>query len=468
MASCDFCGKQFKARRSLLAHLKRVHLLSGPVGQQHCVKCSYKTPHKGNLKLHMRRKYSIKKKKKTIQPIINIDGLPVPEPAIGYNYNQLLDEGYVHEAMLCLVESWYFVRTKYIMGKFNSHYNIRLKTEEVEISWIYDMIVKIHNLQSSAYRLNLGWGCLLQHIETKEWKYVHSSHPKTRYWNEPVRINNKNDLLEALEYMDAQDITDHLTIQRENTKYILKRIVNVNVMLFLLKEHPLLGRNIADTFAPHLVNHQYVLPFRRDTKGELYKDSRCCFRCISYHMYGNNKIQTHAKQLAEKFRVYAKIPKSKFNGNISLDQLYLVEQCFDLKILVYTLVPILYEEKGGNRVLSLVEEPTIDGYEAQLIRQSPKTLKDAKNGELNVDYTEGHLSLITSLEHYARSFACTNCSKLFKNRTKYKIHQTACFKSDSKRAIYVGGAYKPLKNLFADLEELKFQNPEDKFCSFYR
>ncbi len=471
---CSICGKTFSTNQNLKRHARTIH---GNPKLFECKQCEYKTTQGSNLKRHVLIKHSEKlkrpkieqtKKKRNIKPILNIVGLPSPENHFAVDYfAQLTDEGYCTEAINCLSESWEYVRTKYTYGKLRHQYNIRLRTDDIDVTEMSELLLKIHELQSNAYKINIGWGRLLQHIETEEWRYFYPLANAQRYWNEPITIRNLEDLLKAIEFMDSQDITDHLTIQRPNTKYILKRIVNFNVVVYLLQEYPMMGDIDTSVLPAHILQHRFIKTLQKDTKGNSYKDPLCAFRCISYHLYHGIELQTKAKELSEQFRRFSDISIETFTGKVTIEQLFQLELCFKLKISVYSLDPkIETDEKEGAQI----DSKTIDQYEAHLIRRSPIKKCDAENGELNLDLTNGHLSLITSIDNYAHSFVCNSCSKLFKLRYKCKLHQATCVKTSRNRAQYVGGAYKcPENSLFINLEELGIKiNLNDIYCQFFR
>ena len=471
---CTICEKTFGRKHHLQRHIQTIH---GNPKLFECDQCDYKTAQVTNLKRHVKTKHSenvkqpdIKptKKKRNIKPILNIAGLPSPENHFaGEYFTQLTNEGYSKGAISCLTESWEYVRTKYTYGKLRHQYNIRLRTDDVNVTEMTELLMKIHDLQPSAYKINIGWGRLLQHIETEEWRYFYPLANAERYWNVPMTIRNREDLLKAIEYMDTQDISDHLTIQRPNTKYVLKRIVNFNVVVYLLQEYPMMGDDDTNVLPAHILQHRYVKTLQKDTKGNSYKDPLCAFRCISYHLYHGIELQRKARELAEQFRRFANIPIEKFTGKVTMEQLYQIELCFKLKTSVYSLEPKIETEQEDS---ALIEPKTIDHFEARLIRCSPRKKCEAENGELNLDLTKGHLSVITSIDNYAHSFACNNCSKLFKLRYKCKLHQATCVKTSKNRAQYVGGAYKcPENSLFINLEELGIKiNPDDVYCQYFR
>ena len=88
-----------------------------------------------------------------------------------------------------------------------------------------------------------------------------------------MTIRNREDLLNAIELMDTQDISDHLTIQRPNTKYVLKRIVNFNVIVYLLQEYPMMGNDDTNVLPVHILQHRYIKSMQKDTNCNSYKDS---------------------------------------------------------------------------------------------------------------------------------------------------------------------------------------------------
>ena len=169
--------------------------------------------------------------------------------------------------------------------------------------------------------------------------------------------------------------------------------------------------------------------------GKPYKNTNCCFRCISYHLNGNSEknIKRNVMQLTEQFRKYVGIPLGKFTGEITMDLLFQIELCFGLKISVYSLIPKYDREVQKNNdtnTMVLLNPRDLDQYEAKLICGSSIKSCEAKNCELFLDLTMDHLSLITSIENYANSFSCKTCKKLFKKRYQCTRHQKKCFKED--------------------------------------
>ena len=280
IVQCDDCGKKFSYKKSLIQHLKMIHDKNRKLHQ--CPDCDYKSPYLCNLRMHqtIHSKQQLIRRKNKQTVLLNVTGLPEPENIFNFTIQTLMDEGYCTEAAECLVNSAEFVRTKYTGGNVRRQYNIRLTNEELDIYLLKELLLKIHDLQSSSYRINIGFGCLLQHNQTEEWRYYYPSNdPTGRYWPEPFTITSKEDLLKAMEYMDTQDIHDYLTLKRPETPYVLRRVVCFNVVLFLLPDTALLGGTI--NLPKHIMTHRYIKSLLKTSNGKFLKGSNCCFRCIS-------------------------------------------------------------------------------------------------------------------------------------------------------------------------------------------
>ena len=90
---------------------------------------------------------------------------------------------------------------------------------------------QVYRLKNHSYKINLSFSAIFQNRETLEYKLYYASN-NTKLLDKPKLIQNQNDLNNLLNFFSAKDFPTHPRNQRPNTKWVLERIVNLQIRVF--------------------------------------------------------------------------------------------------------------------------------------------------------------------------------------------------------------------------------------------
>ena len=118
----------------------------------------------------------------------------------------------------------------------NRHSNIFLRylnhSNSPLIETIANVLNKIFHRQTNAFKINLSFSFNLQHRETGEFRYHYASN-NNQLLNSPRLIQNQHDLDILLDFLASQDFPSHLKDQCPNTKWVIERIVSLQIHLVM-------------------------------------------------------------------------------------------------------------------------------------------------------------------------------------------------------------------------------------------
>ena len=134
------------------------------------------------------------------------------------------------------------------------------------------------------------------------------------------------------------------------------------------------------------------------------------------------------------WKTYKKISNdSNFTG-LPLDQMEDVENCFSIKVIVYSL--------NDNGTISLIFN-SLNSY----------------IDKMYLNLSGNHLSYITNFSKFAKKFECAKCSKLFKREWNMKKHYVICY--NQTKHVFPGGFYSIPVTIFDKLRTLNIDIPEN-------
>ena len=91
-------------------------------------------------------------------------------------------------------------------GGLCSEYNIRLTTIKAEC--LSEYIAAIHKMQKQVFKLNVGFGFILRHIETNEFKYFYACRNNFQMMPTSPVVRTEEDLSEVYKNLDKADILE--------------------------------------------------------------------------------------------------------------------------------------------------------------------------------------------------------------------------------------------------------------------
>ena len=92
-------------------------------------------------------------------------------------------------------------------------------------------IEQVYRRQNHSFKINLSFSAGFQNRETQEYKFYYASN-NTELLDKPKLIQNQDDLNNLLNFLFAKDFPTHLRNQWPNTKWVLERIVNLQIRVF--------------------------------------------------------------------------------------------------------------------------------------------------------------------------------------------------------------------------------------------
>ena len=111
-------------------------------------------------------------------------------------------------------------------------YNRYLNGEQTTLNEATEhAIEQIYRLQNRSFKINLSFSAIFQNRETQEYKFYYASN-NTKLLDKPKLIQNQNDLNNLLNFLSAKDFPTHLRNHRPKTKWVLERIVNLQIRIF--------------------------------------------------------------------------------------------------------------------------------------------------------------------------------------------------------------------------------------------
>ena len=133
--------------------------------------------------------------------------------------------------------------------------------------------------QTYRFKVNVSFGFILQHVETGEMRYYHSSHNQRRVLEEPRLINNQEDFDIFIEDILQEDILEWVRQQHESTKWVVVYVTNMTVFVNKIEDHPI-G---SETKLPaYIKNNKAIIGLDVNAHGHMrYTDNLCFFKALA-------------------------------------------------------------------------------------------------------------------------------------------------------------------------------------------
>ena len=278
---------------------------------------------------------------------------------------------------------WGSVRTYIARGPVQTRFNYRLvsrNTRSMELRQILEE-------QTTAFKVNLSYGFILQHRQSKRLKYYHSScNCCGRFLEKPCLVTNAVSFDAFLESIHEQDVLKWAISQRPNSDWVCVMVTNATFFVNRILKHPIGCVGIA--LPPHIKQNSSIIGLEKDNHGQQYVDNLCLFRCLGLH------LDRDAMTL---YTEYTDQPAREFEG-ITIDDLHKVETVFEVNIVVYEL---------GDEC-------------AQLVRRSLGQYTTT----MNINLHQTHFSYIRNMKLYAHSYLCRKCGdSLWKQPSMLAKHE---------------------------------------------
>ena len=160
------------------------------------------------------------------------------------------------------------------------------------------VIKEIYHHQSHAFKVNLSFSFILQHLETLEYRYFYASNNE-QLLKSPRLIPNQQDLQNLLNHLAAKDFPSLMKEQRPNTKWIIERIVNLRLHL-VMTTYPV---GIPPHLPDYIKNNRCIIGLEKNEHSRTYKDNLCFFHCLAIGKFGKTHHDCNQKVI-EHFQDY--------------------------------------------------------------------------------------------------------------------------------------------------------------------
>ena len=193
--------------------------------------------------------------------------------------------------------------------------------------------------QTTAFKVNLGYGFILMEKQSGRFKYYHSScNCCGRYLEEPALITNRAYFDSFLEKIHESDILQWTITQRPNSDWVCVLVTNVTFFVNRILQHPMGCGGI--NLPTYVKRNKAVIGLEKDHHSAVYRDNLCIFRCLALHLQ-RDAAALYAENSDEDVH--------DFTG-VTLGDLYRVETKFKTNVCVYKLVETLEEKTTAELV----------------------------------------------------------------------------------------------------------------------
>ncbi|XP_071793479.1 uncharacterized protein [Asterias amurensis] len=419
---CPVCGKHFSRVSNKNNHVKKIH--GGNVGSVVSV------PGFPTIDQFIPRQ----------QPSLQEDPLVYPTRTDG----AILD--LQPEAIVNTVrKNWAAIRTHHYLNRLiQDMYNFRLiSNSDMNVDKVLTTV--FYRLRCRA-KINLSFGFILRHSETGELRYFHPSQNNGSVFPSPETVASAEDLDRLVTRVQEADVLQIGFRRRPDTKWTVAATTNVTVYVNKLTQFPI-GSPI-EKLPPYVAynNGLWNLVVNSNT-GERYDDSLCFFRCLAVHRGAClNSTEKATRNLAELYRQHT--GKKHIDG-ITLNELAIAEELFNVKIEVYMLLPV--EDSDDNDILGQDDKETNttdEKIQVELIRRSHRHNDD----RLCLNLCGRHFSFINDFDKYSQSYACSKCCTVFTRSADLVRHEPIC--DVNVKHKFTGGAFNLPLTVFDHLSEL--------------
>ena len=168
-----------------------------------------------------------------------------------------------------------------------------------------------------------------RNVEAEELRYNHPSQNTARFCDVPHCIRSEEDIDKCLAYLSRQDMLECIRQQRPDTKWVVHSLTNVAFYVNKLFDHPIGARVV---LPDHILKNKAVVALAGGSYGP-YTVNLCFFCCLAVHR-GAPDIKALETPTKTYYRQY--LQQQDFNG-VTLDDLVVLEQVFNLNVYVYDL-----------------------------------------------------------------------------------------------------------------------------------
>lgn len=231
MLSCNNCGRTFTRKGKLIRHLKSACPHNPVRATNQCPACDYNSPRKDTLKRHLRQAHGVDEEVPEKRPKVDENKPSTADPNIEKEAEEPDDDEIINLIQLHRDR----IRTRNVRsGKHQDLYNFELNSatnDEIE-TFLGDIV----SSQKNPFKFNASLGFILQNFLTRQLIYYYAS-TNNRLFDKPILIKKASDVHKFSEQIGNVDLMEHCKQQRQNSKFVVRKITNVMFYVDKIKSH---------------------------------------------------------------------------------------------------------------------------------------------------------------------------------------------------------------------------------------
>ena len=212
---CPNCSFISKKKEEMDYHVAKKHAESSSKQSTVCPFCEQEFPSYYSLQQHRRREHGAKQRKPS-DTVADLSKIVDEEGEDGEKLKE--------ELSAC---KHFLVGTEMENGR-HKIFNFQLSKLYTKI--INEKIEEVFNKLDSAAKINIAQGFVLRNIDTGEYRCFYA-HESNTFFEKTHLLCTKADLITIQGKVEKFDIVEQCTRERQNTKWRLKLITNVTVLL---------------------------------------------------------------------------------------------------------------------------------------------------------------------------------------------------------------------------------------------
>ena len=221
-----------------------------------------------------------------------------------------------------------------------TRFNQRLTTTDMRV--LNEPLGELFDEQTTAFKVNLGYGFILMEKQSGRFKYYHSSSNCCgRYREEPALITNRADFDSFLKRIHESDILQWAITQRQNSDWVCVLVTNVTFFVNRILQHPI--GCVVINLPTYVKRNKAVIGLEKDPHGAVYRDNLCLFRCLVLHLrreaaalYAEYSCRPRVNGLArvdERGACFVVVP---IKYSVGVRHALIAPQSYDVRVHVYT------------------------------------------------------------------------------------------------------------------------------------
>jgi hypothetical protein len=340
----------------------------------------------------------------------------------------------------------YILAPNYREGEANSYFNFPIN-KVVQDDDIEQQMREIYRIQNNSYKVNISVGLILQEKSSNTTRYFKAA-PNLTLLTYPLHIWNIHSLERSISKLLEMDINEYIKHFRPDSGYVVKFVTNLEYYVY--DGGYVLGKE--DNLPAYLRNSKSILTRQKMRNGQYLQKNMCFFSALAQSKCDtpNERVQAsifyRISALFDRWVDYCSthLPNrvitsmEEYQGFL-IDDIPHAEECYSVNI---NMLELHADGSACSRYHSMTKH----------------------DDTVYMNMYQNHISLITNVENYANRYVCQMCDRIFRRRSSMIRHSTTC--GVRVKHKFPGGFFKYHKNLFAQLEEVGVNVPQN--ARFYK